>query len=34
MNRSDFYVSVTGATYKMFGVRSVDNTGTRVVIAA
>ena len=34
MNRSDFYVSVTGATYKMFGVRSVDNTGTRIVIAA
>jgi hypothetical protein len=34
MNRSDFYVSVTGATYKMFGVRAVDSTGCRIVIAA
>lgn len=33
-NRSDFYITQTGCTYKMFGVRPIDNTGCRVVLAA
>jgi hypothetical protein len=34
LNRSDFVVTVTGCSYRGFGVRSMDNTGSRVVIAA
>jgi len=33
-NRSDFFMSVTGSSYQMFGVRPIDNTGSRIVIAA
>lgn len=34
MNRSDFYVSITGCSYKLFGVRAMDSGGSRIVIAA
>ncbi len=33
-NRSDLVVTVTGTSYRGFGVRALDNTGCRVVIAA
>lgn len=33
-NRSDFVTTVTASTYKFFGVRAIDNTGSRIVIAA
>lgn len=33
-NRSDFVITTTGTSYHGFGVRTVDNTGSRVVIAA
>lgn len=33
-NRSDFVTTVTASSYKFFGVRTVDNTGSRIVIAA
>jgi hypothetical protein len=34
LNRSDFVVTVTGCTYRCFGLRSMDNNGGRIVIAA
>lgn len=33
-NRSDIVFTTTGTSYKLFGVRPIDNTGSRVVIAA
>lgn len=33
-NKSDFVVTSTGTSYRGFGVRSIDNTGSRIVIAA
>lgn len=33
-NRSDFVSTTTGTSYRMFGVRPVDSTGCRIVIAA
>ncbi len=33
-NRSDFYITTSGTSYKLFGVRPVDSTGGRVVLAA
>jgi len=33
-NRSDLVVTSTGTSYRGFGVRAIDNTGCRVVIAA
>ena len=33
-NRSDFFITSTGCTYKIFGTRAMDNTGCRVSIAA
>ena len=34
LNRSDFIVTITGCSYRMFGLRAMDNTGSRIVIAA
>jgi hypothetical protein len=34
LNRSDFYITTSGCTYKAFGVRPMDQTGCRVVLAA
>lgn len=33
-NRSDLVITQTGTSYRMFGVRAIDNKGSRVVIAA
>jgi hypothetical protein len=33
-NRSDMIANVTGTSYQMLGVRTLDNTGCRIVIAA
>lgn len=33
-NKSDFVVTSTGTSYRAFGVRAIDNGGSRVVIAA
>jgi len=33
-NKSDFVVTITGCSYRAFGLRAVDNTGSRIVIAA
>lgn len=33
-NRSDLVATTTGTSYRMLGVRAIDNTGCRVVIAA
>lgn len=33
-NYSDVVFTTTGATYKLFGVRPIDNTGSRITIAA
>lgn len=33
-NRSDFVTTSTGTSYRKFGLRAIDNTGSRVVIAA
>ena len=34
MNRSDFVATTTGTSYRGFGVRSMDTTGSRIVIAS
>ncbi len=33
-NRSDFFLSISGSTYQLLGVRAVDNSGCRVVLTA
>ncbi len=33
-NRSDFYITTTATSYQLFGVRAIDSSGCRVVLAA
>lgn len=33
-NRSDFYISNTGTSYQLMGVRPIDNSGSRIVLAS